>query len=107
MVFSLYKVAKSQVSNSKVWFLLQNIVKHSGCSAISRTITWVALLSGTVTPTVPRENLQISLCSVLFVPAGLSPIQCNSRPALGLLRSIQNSHSGCSAIGNSHSDCSA
>ncbi|KAF3501840.1 hypothetical protein F2Q69_00042858 [Brassica cretica] len=53
---------------------------HSGCSALSRTVTRVAPQSGTVTQTVPRENLQIALCSVLFVPAGLSPIQCNSRP---------------------------
>ncbi|KAF2538050.1 hypothetical protein F2Q68_00021051 [Brassica cretica] len=77
MVFSLYKIAKSQVLNSK-----------SGCSALSRTVTRVAPLSGTVTQTVPlsgtvtqtvpRKNLQIALCSVFFVPAGLSPIQCNS-----------------------------
>ncbi|KAF3566933.1 hypothetical protein DY000_02015634 [Brassica cretica] len=60
--------------------------RHSGCSALSRTVTRVAPLSGTVTQTVPRENLQIALCSVLFVPAGLSPIQCNFRP------------SGCSAL---------
>ncbi|KAF3506085.1 hypothetical protein F2Q69_00008849 [Brassica cretica] len=74
MAFSLYKVAKSQDSNSK------NM--HSGCSALSRTVTRVAPLSGTVTQTVPRENLQIALCFVLFVPAGLSPIQCNSRPVM-------------------------
>ncbi|KAF3549354.1 hypothetical protein DY000_02009342 [Brassica cretica] len=55
---------------------------HSGCSALSRTVTRVAPLSGTVTQTVPRENLQIALCSVFFVPAGLSPIQCNSRPVM-------------------------
>ncbi|KAF2563285.1 hypothetical protein F2Q70_00018672 [Brassica cretica] len=75
---------------------------HSGCSALSRTVTRVAPLSGTVTrvallsgtvtqtvplsgtvtQTVPRENLQIALCYVLFVPDGLSPIQCNSRPIM-------------------------
>ncbi|KAF2539091.1 hypothetical protein F2Q70_00003898 [Brassica cretica] len=56
--------------------------RHSGCSALSRTVTRVAPLSGTVTQTVPRENLQIAFCSVLFVPVGLSPIQCNSRPVM-------------------------
>ncbi|KAF3535092.1 hypothetical protein F2Q69_00021010 [Brassica cretica] len=56
--------------------------RHSGCSALSRKVTRVAQLSGTVTQTVPCENLQIALCSVLFVPAGLSPIQCNSRPVM-------------------------
>ncbi|KAF2576946.1 hypothetical protein F2Q68_00004604 [Brassica cretica] len=72
MAFSLYKVAKSQVSNSKVW--------HSGCSALSRTVTRVAPLSGTVIETVLRENHQIALFSASFVPAGASHILCNSRP---------------------------
>ncbi|KAF3559266.1 hypothetical protein F2Q69_00016471 [Brassica cretica] len=53
-----------------------------GCSARSGTVARVALLSGTVTQTVLRENLQIAFCSVLFVPAGLSPVQCNSRPVM-------------------------
>ncbi|KAF3501216.1 hypothetical protein F2Q69_00044826 [Brassica cretica] len=55
---------------------------HSGCSALSRTVTRVALLSGTVTQTVPRENLQIALCSASFVPTVAFPIQCNSRPVM-------------------------
>ncbi|KAF3553979.1 hypothetical protein F2Q69_00014586 [Brassica cretica] len=66
MAFSLYKVAKSQVSNSKA----------------SRTVTRVAPLSGTVIKTVLRDNHQIALFSYSFVPAGPSPIQYNSRPVM-------------------------
>ncbi|KAF2570995.1 hypothetical protein F2Q70_00003736 [Brassica cretica] len=102
MAFSFYKVAKSQVSNSKVW--------HSGCSALSRTVTRVAPLSGTVTQTVPRENLQIALCSVLFVPAGLSPIQCNFRPLCfhPLCGSVRSTPTGCSlSLGSSRLEQSA
>ncbi|KAF3562962.1 hypothetical protein DY000_02012859 [Brassica cretica] len=52
---------------------------HSGCSALSRAVTPVAPLSGTVIKTVLRENHQIALFSASFVPAGASPNQCNSR----------------------------
>ena len=48
----------------------------------SRTVTRVAPLSGTVIKTVLRENHQIVLFSASFVPAGPSPIQCNSRPVM-------------------------
>ncbi|KAF3550197.1 hypothetical protein DY000_02006777 [Brassica cretica] len=54
--------------------------RHSGCSALSRTVTRVAPLSGTVIETVLRENHQIALFSASFVPAGASHILCNSRP---------------------------
>ncbi|KAF3490074.1 hypothetical protein F2Q69_00054281 [Brassica cretica] len=56
--------------------------RHSGCSALSRTVTRVAPLSGTVIKTVLRKNHQIALFSVSFVPAGASLIQCNSRPVM-------------------------
>ncbi|KAF3520481.1 hypothetical protein DY000_02059324 [Brassica cretica] len=100
MAFSLYKVAKSQVSNSKAagrenreiranpeigCSFLKNLCawnSHSGCSALSRTVTRVAPLSGTVIKTVLRENHQIALFSASFVPAGPSPIQCNFRPVM-------------------------
>ncbi|KAF3579249.1 hypothetical protein DY000_02034169 [Brassica cretica] len=64
---------------------------HLGCSALSGTVTRVALLSGTVTQTVPRENLQIALFSASFVPTGASSIKCNSRPTF-IANEARNGH---------------